>query len=344
MPYDATFAAVEQLVKETNARGGIKGHEVRVIQADNRSDPQQAVLAVQKVIEEGADVLFFSGEALTAAAGSPLAEEHDKLNFAIATEPGWGPPTTGRLSFSSNPSLLSEASGGASFLFDRGIRRPFLFRDTSLIYGKVHCSGFEQTWEKLGGTIAGSVDFENGDESIASQVSELRSADADAVVMCSYPPGGAAAIKQIRAAGIDVPILGPASFDGVFWLKGIPNTENIYVTSNGSAYDPPDEAMAKLFESLERAGVETDVSSALLAAYAAGQLMLGAIEETGSVDGNVLADALEAKPRATIMGRVSYTKADHYPTETRWPVYVYSNGKPTLVTDVESRFIPEYGE
>lgn len=344
VPYDATFAAVEQLVKEANARGGIKGHKVRVIQADNRSDPQQAVLAVQKMIEDGADVLFLSGEALTAAAGSPLAEEHDKLSFSIANEPGYGPPTTGRLSFSSNPSLLSEASGGASFLHGRGIKRPFLFRDTSLIYGKVHCSGFEQTWEKLGGTIAGSVDFENSDESIASQVSELRSADADAVVMCSYPPGGAAAIKQIRAAGIDIPILGPAAFDGIFWMKGIPNTENIYVTSNGSAYDPPDEAMAKLFESLQRAGVETDVSSALLAAYAAGQLMLGAIEETGSVDGNVLADALEAKPRATIMGRVSYTKADHFPTGTRWPVYVYSNGKPKLVTEAESRFIPEYGE
>ena len=27
-------------------------------------------------------------------------------------------------------------------------------------------------------------------------------------MMCSYPPGGAAAIKQIRAAGIDVPIAG----------------------------------------------------------------------------------------------------------------------------------------
>src|ERR1041384_5237449 len=43
-PYDATFAAVEQLIEETNARGGIDGHKVRVIQSDTRSDPQQAVL------------------------------------------------------------------------------------------------------------------------------------------------------------------------------------------------------------------------------------------------------------------------------------------------------------
>lgn len=342
-PYDATFAAVEQLVKEVNARGGIRGHEVRVIHADTRSDPQQAVLAVQEVIEDGADVLVFTGEALTAAAGSPLAEEENKLNFSIANEPGYGPPTTGRLSFSSSPSLTSEASAGASFLDGRGIKHPFLFRDTSLIYGKVDCSAFQQTWEKLGGTIAGSADFENSDASIASQVSELRSADADAVVMCSYPPGGAAAIKQIRAAGIDVPILGPSAFDGTFWLKGIPNTESIYVTSNGSAYDPPNEATAKLFKSLERAGVDTDVSSSLLGAYAGGQLILGAIAETGSVDGNVLADALEAKPHETIIGKLHYTKDNHRPSRTL-PIYVYSNGKPKLVTKVKPQFIPEYGE
>jgi len=342
-PYDATFAAVEQLIEETNARGGINGRQVRVIQSDTRSDPQQAVLAVQELIEDGADVLVLSGEALNAAAASPLAEENNLLNISNANEPGFGPPTTGRLSFSSYPSLLSEGSAGAYFLHDRGARRPFLFRDTSLIYGRAYCSAFEQTWEKLGGTIAGSADFENNDESVASQVSELRNAGADAVVMCSYPPGGAAAIKQIRAAGIDVPIAGPAGFDGTFWLKGIPDTTDIYATSNGSAYDPPDEATAKLFKSLERAGVDTDVSSALLGAYAGGQLILNTIEETGSVDGDVLADALEAKPHETIVGRLRYTRDNHHTTRI-WPIYDYSSGEPKLVAKVKPQFIPEYGE
>ena|SRR5689334_7107470 len=341
-PYDANIAAVEQLVKETNADGGIDGHRVRVIRADTHSDPQQAVVAVQQMIEDGADVLIFSGEALTAAAGSPLAEENDKLNLSIANEPGYGPPTTGRLSFSSNSSILGEASAGAPFLYGKGIRHPFMFRDTALIYGKVYCSAFQQTWESLGGKIAGSVDFENEDESVASQVSELRGSEADAVVMCSYPPGGAAAIKQIRAAGIDVPILGPSAFDGTFWLNGISNTKDIYATSNGSAYDPPDAATAKLFESLKRDGIDTDVSGNLLAYYTAGQLALAAIRETGSVDGEELADALEAKPHMTINGRYSYSRDDHFPTRT-WPIYVYSNGQPRLVAKVKPRFTPEYG-
>lgn len=342
-PYDAAIAALEQLVRETNARGGIDGHELQVIQVDTRSDPQQAVVAVQKVIEDGADVLFFSGEGLTAAAGSPLAEEHDKLNFAIVNEPGFGPPTSGRLSFTSNPSLLSEVSAGASFLYGKGIRHPFLFRDTTIIYGKAACSGFEQSWEELGGKITDSVDFENTDASISSQIGKLKSSDADAVVMCSYPPGGAAAIKQIRAAGVQLPIYGPTAFDGLFWVKGIPNTEDIYFTSNGSSYDPPNKATAKFLESLEKAGINTDIATNLLAFYAAGQLIIDAIEETQSVDGSLLADALEAKPHNTIIGKIRYRADDHYPTRT-WPIYVLSNGKPKLVTKIKPQFIPGYGE
>jgi branched-chain amino acid transport system substrate-binding protein len=341
-PYDAPFAAVEQLFKETNARGGIDGHKIRVIHADTRSEPQQSVLAAQKLIEEGADVLFLSGESLNAAAPAPLAEEHNILNMSNANEPGFGPPTTGRLSFSSYPSLLSESSAAASFFHGKGIEHPFLFRDTAIIYGRAYCSGFEQTWEHLGGTIAGSADFENTDESVAGQISELRGSDADAVVMCSYPPGGASAIKQIRAAGIDVPIIGPGGFDGVFWLKGIPNTSEIFATSNGSAYDPPNAETAALFRKLKEAGINTDVSSSLLGAYAGGQLVLDAIKETQSVNGTTLADALEAKPHQTVVGRLSYTPTDHHPIRT-WPIYDYTSGQPVLAAKVKPPFVPEYG-
>lgn len=341
-PYDSTFAAVEQLIEETNAKGGIDGHKIRVVHADTRSEPQQDVVAVQKLIEEGADVLVLSGEALNADAAAPLAEEHDMLNVSNANEPGFGPPTTGRLSFSSYPSLLTEASAGARFLWGRGVRHPFLFRDTSIIYGRAYCSGFQQTWEHLGGTIAGSADFENSDESVASQVSELRNSDADGVVMCSYPPGGASAIKQIRSAGIEVPIIGPGGFDGVFWIKGIPSTKEIFATSNGSAYDPPNAETAKLFENLKRAGINTDVSSSLLGAYAGGQLILDAIEETHSVNGNTLADALEAKPHHTVVGNLAYTKDSHLAVHT-WPIYSYTTGKPVLAAKIKPGFIPEYG-
>ncbi len=341
-PYDGNIAAIKELVDETNAKGGIDGHKIRVIEADNRSETQQAPVAAQKVIEGGADVLLYSCETPIAAAGAPIAEEHDLLNFTLcASEPGYGPPYTGRLSFSANRSLVSEASARATFLHQKGFKHPFLFRDTSIPMGKVDCFGFEETWKHLGGEIAGSADFKNEDESVASQISELKGSDADSINVCSYPPGGASVVKQIRAAGVDLPITAPSSFDGVFWLKAIPNTGRIYATLNGSAYDPATTETAKLFTKLKGEGVNTDTSGNLLASYAAGQLILDVIRETGSVDGEVLADALEAKPHHTVMGQLKYTPKSHIPVGPWW-IYDFDQRKPSLVTRVTPKFFPEY--
>lgn len=342
VPYDQNIAAVEQLVKETNAKGGIDGSKIRIVEADNRSEIQQEPIAVQKVIEEGADVLLLSCEVPIDAAGAPIAEEHDELNFTLcASEPGYGPPYTGRLSFSANRSLISEAASRATFLWERGIRHPFELRDTSILLGKIDQFGFQKTFEHLGGSLAGSADFKNEDESIATQIAEIRRSGADAINVSSYPPGGAAAIKQIRAAGIDLPITTPSAFDGTFWLKGVPDTRDMYVTLNGSAYDPTDEGTAGLFARLKRAGVNTDVSGNLLASYAAGQLMLDAIRETDSTDGEKLAAALEARPHMTVMGRLRYTRHDHLPSGG-WYIYEYPDRKPKLLKKVRPAYVPEY--
>lgn len=342
VPYDANIAAVEQLVKETNARGGIDGAKIRVISVDNNSEPQQQPIAVQEVIEDGADVLLFSCEAPIAAAGAPIAEEHNKLNFTLcSSEPGYGPPYTGRLSFSANRSLISEAAARATFLWERGIRRPFELRDTSILLGKIDQFGFQKTWEQLGGKLAGEADFKNEDLSIASQIAEIKRSGADAINLSSYPPGGASAIKQIRAAGIDLPITTPSAFDGTFWLKGVPDTRNVYATLNGSAYDPANAETAKLFERLKGAGVDTDVSGNLLASYAAGELILDAIRETGTTDGAQLATALEAKSHPTVMGPLSYTPDDHLPSGP-WYIYEYPDREPKLLKRVEPAYVPDY--
>lgn len=342
VPWDANIAAVEQLIKETNARGGIDGSKIRVVSVDNRSEPQQQPVAVQEVIEDDADVLLFSCEVPIAAAGAPIAEEHNQINFTLcASEPGYGPPYTGRLSFSANRSLISEAAARATFLWQRGIRHPFELRDTSILLGRIDQFGFQETWEHLGGELAGQADFKNEDLSIASQIAEIKRSGADAINISSYPPGGASAIKQIRAAGIDLPITATSAFDGTFWLKGVPDTTNVYATLNGSAYDPANAQTAKLFERLKRAGVNTDVSGSLLASYAAGQLILDAIRETGTTDGAKLATALEAKPHPTVMGPLSYTRDDHLPSGP-WYIYEYPDRKPKLLERVKPAYAPEY--
>ena len=237
-----------------------------MVQADNRSEPQQAVVAAQQVIEEGADVLFFTGEALTAAAAAPVAEENDAAQLHDRARTS---PASGRRLPADSPSAPTRACSAR-----QAPAPPSCTRRGS---GTRSCSATPRSsTARLAARPSSRPGSTSAARSPARPISRTatsrsqarspscRSSDADAVFMCSYPPGGAAAIKQIRAAGIDVPISGRAGFDGTFWLKGIPDTEDIYVTSNGSAYDPPNEATAKLFESLKRAGVDTDISGDLL--------------------------------------------------------------------------------
>ena len=115
----------------------------------------------------------------------------------------------------------------------------------------------------------------------------------------------------------------------------------MYVTLNGSAYDPADTKTAKLFARLKRAGVNTDVSGNLLASYAAGQLILDAIREARTTDGAKLAAALEAKPHPTVMGPLSYTRDDHLPSGP-WYIYEYPDRKPKLLERVDPAYVPEY--
>jgi branched-chain amino acid transport system substrate-binding protein len=58
----------------------------------------------------------------------------------------------------------------------------------------------------------------------------------DAIVFCSYLPGGSSAIRQIRAAGIDLPILASSTFDGTYWLGAVPDLTNFYVPVQASVY------------------------------------------------------------------------------------------------------------
>ena len=251
-PYDASIAAVEQLVDETNAKGGIDGHKVRVVQADTHSDPQQAVVAAQKVIEEGADVLLFTCEALTAAAGAPWPKNTTCSISRRENAPGFGPPTTGRLSFSANPSLLSEASAGASFLHEQGHQAPVPLPR--------HLDHLRQ------GRLLG-LPAEPGNTSAArspvrptsrrrrvgrqpgQRAAELRRRRRGHVLLSAGRRGGDQADPGRRDRRPD---RRPGRLRRHLLAEGNPEYRRIYVTSNGSAYDPPNKETATLFKHLKR--------------------------------------------------------------------------------------------
>ena len=88
----------------------------------------------------------------------------------------------------------------------KGWRTGYILLDDVIEYNKGICYGFDWMWrEMLGGEVVGHDVFQNEDPTIQPQIDRIKALDAepDFIQICSYNPGGASAIRQIRAAGIN---------------------------------------------------------------------------------------------------------------------------------------------
>ncbi|MBW1714128.1 MAG: ABC transporter substrate-binding protein, partial [Deltaproteobacteria bacterium] len=219
----------------------------------------------------------------------------------------------------------------------------YVLIDQILDYSKTGAAGFEVRFKEMGGEIVGKDNFQNQDVSIATQITKLKKVidKVDCIYLSSIPPGGGSAIRQIRAAGIDLPIISPGAMGGDLWMKATPNLSNFYVVNYGSIYgDDP----RPLFNDMVKY-VATKcpvVDSELVTAYSVGEAFFLAIERAkGKTDGDSLKKALEAfKDEPFLTGAITFTPEMH--ASQGRDVYITQSvdGKVSYLEKVELGAIP----
>jgi branched-chain amino acid transport system substrate-binding protein len=338
-------SGAELAIAEINARGGVAGRKLKLISHDNKSDVNQIVPAALDVLDKGADIVMPTCDYDLGGPAAREAAKRGKLAIGCAGGPLYGRQGIGPLLFNTMSGTPTEAAAMAQFAKSRNWTRPYLLKDTSLEYSKTICDYFKQSWQALGGTIAGEDTFQNNDTSLGSQVTRLKSAHPDAVILCSYPPGGATAVKEIRSAGLKAPILGPNAQDGTYWTKAIPKLSEFYNVSYGSiAGEDPSAARRAFFKRYAAATGAPPASSVYpIMGYAAIQTIAKALELTkGDADGMALAEALESvKADPLISGPTTYTASCHIPVGRPLQVVQIQGGKASYVGDVTPTKIPK---
>ena len=124
-----------------------------------------------------------------------------------------------------------EGAALAEFAYNKmHWRTAYVITDTTIQYTKGIAQYTSQVFKQLGGKVVGQDTMSNADQSIAAQITRLKAVKPapDFVVLSSFNPGLAAAVKQVRAAGVNLPLIGGAGWDGTYWLKGIPKFSNAY--------------------------------------------------------------------------------------------------------------------
>ena len=238
VPFDTGYKAAEIAIDEINAKGGLLGRKLATAFCDTKSDREQGAKCGQELVEKGADFIvvtcdydFGGPAALSAARGG-------KISWALCAEdPKMGVQGIGPLAFSGAEAAQLQGSGIAEWGFaKKGWKTGYIFLNSSIEYDKSVCYGFDLGFKATGGKIVGQDTFKNDDPSIATQITRLRAVNPapDVIEICSYPPGGASAVRQIRAAGVTTPIASDNAMDGTYWLNAVPDLSDFYFASLGS--------------------------------------------------------------------------------------------------------------
>lgn len=347
--YDGdTMNTVKIFADEINAKGGINGRPVEFVIADTQSDPANGATAAQEVLSKGAEILLVSCDFEQGSAAAQTGQAAGVLVMSLcAGSEKFGPTGIGNLAFTIGTSATTEGAAAAEWAYNKqGWKTTFTLLDDTIEYDKEFMSSFKTRWKELAGDagFAGQETFKQGDQSIATQIARIKNANPqpDFIMFCSYQPGSVAKLRQIRSAGINIPILSCEPQEGDYWLDAVPNLKDFYVTHYASMYgDDPDERVNEITKKYkDKYGKDIEVSLAYMG-YALMQVLDHAINETGSTNGEELAKYLETlKDFDTVVGPTTFTPESHISKDRTLVVTSVENGKGKFVDKIQPEKVP----
>ena len=349
-PFDSPpYQAMQLAVADVNAKGGVLGRPLKLITADSKSDKVQAGTAAARLISKGAVFITAPCDFDFGGAAALEAQKHKIVGMSpCAGTVQFGVQGIGPYAFTMGLSGATGATAQAEWAYQiKKIRKVYILQDDFILYQKQTCKAFQARWTRLPGTkILGFDHFQNADPSIATQIAKIKSLSEqpDALVVCSLPPGGVSALKQIRDAGINVPILAGVGFDGLYWQQGIPGLSNVYTIGYAdlTGHDPVAAVNALRKRLVAKFGVAgTRTGSFWLAGYSVIEAFKIAAEKAGTTDGPKLKAALDSfRNQRLLIGPTTFTPSLHISLQRDVRLEQIQNGKVSFLRLWKPQAVP----
>jgi branched-chain amino acid transport system substrate-binding protein len=186
----------------------------------------------------------------------------------------------------------------------------------------------------MGGTVPTSQAYSRGDQDFSAQLTTIRDARPDAVLVPGYYTDAANIAIQARRLGVTIPLLGGDGWDSAQLAAiGGDAVLNTFYSNHYSHEDPRPEVQGFLSAYGKRHAEELPDSVAALG-YDAARILFAAMERAKSLSGNDLAAALAAtRDFPGVTGTISMDAARN----ARKPAVVLEMRK-----GPEGRILPRY--
>ncbi|MBR0914391.1 ABC transporter substrate-binding protein [Bradyrhizobium japonicum] len=313
---DGAMLAVEQI----NAKGGIAGRKLELVNLNTEGDNTKSVTAAKRLLEQS-DVVGLVGP-MNSGSSYAIIDTVQRASTAMISNGGSRgivlPPQDKKWIFLSPLTDVLVQSVMMADMKQRGVKNVALLHADSP-FGTSGRDQLEKNAASFGMTIVAQQAYGNDDKDMTPQLTKIRSANPDAVIVWATGPGQAIAVKNYRQLGLTAPLyLSHAANDFNFLrLAGgaaddilIPSSK-IYVTDSLKDGDPQ-KAVLSSFVRDYQAKYGKPPATFAGNAYDAVNMIAEAIRKVGP-DRTKIRDAIEGlKDYVGVTAVYSYGADDHF--------------------------------
>ena len=192
---------IDLAVEEINARGGIKGRKIEIVYEDNKSNPEDSVRAVRKLITvDKVPVIFGPAGSSNFMAAAPVAQENKVVLFS-AQGAAVGLTKAGDYIFRLFPSDTLQGPRLAKLAVSMGYKKiPVMYVNND--WGRGLKDAFVNAYKKMGGTVTDIIACDEKKTDYRTELLRAGKGSPPAIVNLTYINEGAVQFKQAHASGI----------------------------------------------------------------------------------------------------------------------------------------------
>jgi branched-chain amino acid transport system substrate-binding protein len=323
-----------------NEAGGVLGgRKLELIAYDNKSDQLESVNVVKRLItEDGVVTVIGTNSSGSNIAVAPIAEENQvPVISTYATNPRVTQPEEGVLMAYTFRVCFTDPYQGsvmANFAYNNlDARKAAVLYEISSDYSVGLRDFFVQQWEELGGDLVADEAFKTGDVEFRAQLTSIKDADPDVIIMPFLAKEVALAAKQARDLGITVPFIGGDGWPSPTLLEMAASAvEGCYFVDHTNVNAENVQDYRTAYE--ERFGKDIQVNAIMT--HDAVLVLVAAIEKAGSADPTAIRDALEQiDPVEGFTGNITIDPETHNPVGKSAVIMTIKDGEFEYFTVVE---------
>jgi branched-chain amino acid transport system substrate-binding protein len=317
-------------VDDLNAKGGVLGKKIELVIEDGACNPAQSVNAAEKLVVRDKVVGLLGAFCSTSTAA--VMEVAKKHKVPLIT----GISTAAQLTEQGNPYFFRAVATtpmlGNAFgpVLPKALKaKRFAFLTLNDDWGRSMQASYPKAIESGGGQIVANEFFQQSDLQFLSQITKVKAANPDAIVLAANTQQAVALSKQIRELGVTVPLVGEGAWSSDSYIKlAGPAAEGVYglVEYVYTIKSPVNEAFVKEFQ----AKLKENPSKFAGAAHNAIHIMVDAIRRAGAADPEKIRDAMEKTDYSGLVGNIKFD-AKHQAYGQTVYLSLVKNGVPEVV-------------